>query len=233
MSEEVTTTTPAGVPDLYRPPVTANIDASDIKLPKLKIGHYSTPQVQEGLAQAGDIFSHITKEDATVLRAAKPKVGVEDPIEFYVLAIRKGWSLANDGDLQTWADDDPNRDPDAWRTYTYSIAIPEFDEEMPYDFLITRSSMSSANLINLLLKKHEARGAGHELPFQLRTKYRENEKGKWYVASVTPAPETSNAAERKAREQSVEVAGTLALLAAAAPAPTARPAVDESAEPSI
>ena len=94
--------------------------------------------------------------------------------------------------------------------------------------------MSSANLINLLLKKHEhGGGAGHELAFQLRTKYRENEKGKWYVAAVTPAPEVQNAKERSAREEAIEVASTLALLAAAAPAPARQPAIDPANEPSI
>jgi hypothetical protein len=223
-----------GVPDLYRPPVTAAIDSSDIRLPKLKVGHWSTPQVQEGLAKPGDLFTHLTKEDATVLREAKAKVGVEEPLEFYVLAVRKGWSLSRPGeDLKSWAFDDPNRDPDAWKTFTYSIAIPEFDEELPYDFLLSKTSMSSANLINLLLKKHEQHSAAHELAFHLRTKYRENDNGKWFVSAVTPAPATQNAAEKKARDASIEVASTLALLAAAAPQPAARPAIDEAAEPSI
>lgn len=235
MSEEVAVPEAPQVPDLYRPPVSAGLDASDIKLPKLKVAHYSTPQVQDGIdgLQAGDLFTHITKEDVTVLRKAKPKHGVEEPLEFYVLAVRKGWSLSVNNELQTWSDDDPNRDPDAWRTYTYSIAIPEFDEGLPYDFLITRSSMSSANLINLLLKKHEQNGAGHELAFHLRTKYRENDNGKWYVAAVTPAPAVENAAARKAREQAIEVAGNLSLLAAAAPAPRPAPAIDPASEPSI
>lgn len=224
-------TTGGGVPELYRPPVSAGLDASDIRLPKVKIGHYSTPQVQEGLAQPGDIFTHLTKEDATVLRTAKPKVGVEDPLEFYVLNVRKGWSLSTDGDLQSWSFDDPNRDPDAWLTYTYAIAIPEFDEELPYDFLITKSGKPAANLINLLLKRHETHGSASELAFHLRTKYRENEKGKWYVASVTPAPAPANATERKAREAAVEAADGLALLAAAAPVPA--PAPSNIEEPSI
>lgn len=244
MTNEVATTG-ASVPELYRPPISAGLDASDIRLPKLKIGQFSTNQVQDQLVKAGDIFSHLTAEDATLLREAKPKVGVEDPLEFFVLGIRKGWSMKDENDdLQSYADDDArvpalmeNPDPKKrpWRTYSYTVAVPSVDEELPYTLLFTRSSIPAARTINLFVKRYESQGPGYEVPFMLRTKYRENGENRWYVAAVEQAQEPANAKDRKARESTIQVVSDLAMIAAAAPAPSVSRsvAVDDSNEPSI
>jgi hypothetical protein len=227
-------TTGSNLPDLYRPAVTADIDASDIKLPKLKIGQFGTPQVQEGLVKAGSLFTHLTREDADeILTNTGDGIPAADGLEFYVLGIRKAWSLTDDNDeLQTWEDHDPSRPQNAQRTYTYTVAIPSVDEQMPFNLLLKSSSTPAAKQINLLLKKYEAAGDVTQLAFLIGSKRRENvDKGhKWYVAQVTTAPEPTDAKGRKAREAAQAVAANLAGLVQA-PAPAAAPADD--GQPSI
>jgi hypothetical protein len=213
---DIATTDPAALPELYRPAVSADLDASDIRLPKLKIGQFMTPQVQEGLVKAGSIFTCATREDAEVLVESGPDgVPVEGGPEFYVLGVRKGWSLTDaDDELQTWAFDDPAHPEKANLTYTYTVAVPSVDEQLPFTLLLTRTSTPAARQINLLLKKYESGGDGSQLALLIGSKKRENtEKGfKWYVAQVTTAPEPSDAKSRKAREAAQAVAGNLAAL---------------------
>lgn len=227
-------TTGSALPELYRPAVSADLDASDIRLPKVKIGQFMTPQVQEGLVKAGSIFTCATREDADVLvESGTDGVPVDSGVEFYVLGVRKGWSLTDEADeLQTWAFNDPAHPENADLTYTYTVAVPSVDEQLPFTLLLTRTSTPAARQINLLLKKYEAVHDGSQLALLIGSKKRENtEKGfKWYVAQVSTAPEPADAKARKAREAAQAVAANLAgLVQSTAPAAAA----SDDGQPSI
>lgn len=218
-----------------RPQASADLDASDIQLPKLKIGQSMTPQVQEGLVHLGDLFTHTTADDADVVRVAPDKDGVplSDGLEFYVLGVRKGWSLQADGELTTWAFDDPSRPEKAYKTYTYTVAIPEVDEQLPFNLLLTKTSAPAAKQINLLLKRYATDGDDSQLALVLGSKKKvDSAKGySWFVAQVTTAPEPTDAKGRKAREAAQATAKALAGLVQSAPA--ASTAAADDGQPSI
>lgn len=215
-------TTGSRLPDLYRPQsVSADLDGTDIVKPKLKIGQYMSPQVQEGLVKAGSIFTHLTEDDAETIIEAGPEGVQAMGLEFYVLGVRKGKSISEDGELRTFAFNDPNAPEDAWITYTYTLAIPTVDSELPYQLLLTRTSIPAARQLNLLLKKYEAQGGGGLPAFVLKTKLRQNteKKYKWFVAQVSTAPAPSNAKEREARETNQRIAASLTEMVAGTPGP--------------
>lgn len=164
---------------------TFNVDAGDIALPKVYICQALTKAVQDELAKAGDVIVAAGAEDpdAEVVYSAKEGgVGVL----FHVLRVDKGKSFSeNNGPLQSWAFNDPAAHPDAWTTYTYTVALPDIDPDMPHKLLLTRSNQGTARRINLLLAKSVQRG-GHlyDLAFRLTTEPKQNDKGKWYIAVV-------------------------------------------------
>lgn len=176
MSAELTTTTPR-VPDLVQTPA-VTIEASDVATPKIYLGQYISKAVQDGLAKAGDIYSASGPDDA------EPIV-LKQPVRFYVLQLRKGKSLQSDGELQVWRFDDPEAPPEASTTYTYTVAVPSADEELPFRLLFKRASKPAALLINTAILRNSAAGPSWQLAFSLSTAVRENAKGKFYVPRIT------------------------------------------------
>lgn len=166
-----------GVAGLYSPDST--IDHNDVALSKLYIGQFMTSAVQENNVKAGDVFTATGPDDPD-------PHALKQPVRFHVLGLRKGKSLAVDGDLQTWAFSDPHAPADAWTTYSYFVALPEEDEDFPYRWLLTRTGTPAAKQINLAILKHEGRGPSYEIAFELTTTQRENPKGKYFIARVKP-----------------------------------------------
>lgn len=175
---------PPAVPALiHHNPV--EIDANDIALPRVKVAQQMTAQADAGLVKSGQIFSSISEDDADVLFAGKG-----DGVLFHVLGLRKGKSLNVDGDLMTWAFNDPDAPADAWTTYNYVLCLPEHDTDVPYKFLMTRTATPTARGLNLMLKKGEAAGPSYALAFRLTTAQKKNAKGTYYVPIVRPADPT-------------------------------------------
>lgn len=233
MTEALATTTPAAVPALAYSP-TQEMTSDDISLPKLKIGQFMTPHVQESRVKAGAIFTELSKDDPDpVVLSDCPTLreGAKDPVTIYVLGLRKGKSLSSDGDdLETWDFNDPDAPAEAWTTYTYTIAVPDADEQLPYKLLLTRTSTPAAKQINLILQKAAAFGDPSEVAFELTTAFKEKDDYKWFIAQARQAQEPSSAAERKKREAQLAIVRNLASLVQGAPAPqSASPAADEPA----
>lgn len=180
------------VPALQHDPATT-IDARDIAFPKLKIGQDMHDQVQNGLVKRGEIFTVTSKEDTdpVVLDAAgpgldgKPSQQTGD-VKLFVLGIRKGWSLSVDGNLFTWAFDDPDVPEKAWITYTYLLAVPVASEILPVTFLLTKTGRPAAQQINQALALNAGSGPTWNIAFTLTNREAKNEKGRFFVAKVAP-----------------------------------------------
>lgn len=175
------------------------LDAEDFVLPRLYLGQSITTAVEDGLVESGAFFVATDKDDAdpTVLA---PK-GSEDGVVLHVLALRKGKSVSIDGELTTYAYDDPNAPEDAWTTYTFAVAIPSYDSDLPVRWLLTRTGRPAAQKINTILARAAGSKAPHEVAFRLTAVQRQNDKGRYYVPRVQPI---------EASEADVEVAATLA-----------------------
>lgn len=169
----------SAVPALVTTPA-LEIEAEDVELPRLYIGQYSSEAVKRQNATAGDLFVANGADDE------EPNI-LEPPVRFHVLAMRKGKSLSIDGDLETWAFNDPDAPADAWTTYNYVVYLPEVDtDDLPVKWLLTRTGRPAAKQINLALKKNEGRGPAWVNAFEVTTADRKNQKGEYFVARVRP-----------------------------------------------
>lgn len=197
-STEVATTEPSSVPALITTPA-VELTADDIALPKVKLGQFMSDHVQEGRVPAGSIFTTLGPDDPDpiVLWEQDGK----DLVEFYVLAMRKGKSVSEGGELILFQYDDPEAPSDAWVTYNYVIAIPKADDELPYTFLLTRTGKPAAQNLNMVIAKNAATAPAHTLAFSLDCVQRENKKGKFFVPRVKHI---------EADEEQVKIAAALA-----------------------
>lgn len=189
-----------------RPTPALEIEAQDIALPRIYIGQYMSKAVQEQIVKAGAIYTATGQDDPN------PNVlwnqGDEGGVVFYVLSLRKGKSIQDNGELVLFDYDDPNAPPDAWVTYNYAVAVPSVDEDVPFKLLLTRTGTPAARNINLILKKNAARNPAWATAFSLTAAPRENAKGKFFVARVQQVEANAN---------DVATAESLALMVAAAP----------------
>lgn len=218
MATEVAVREEAQVPALVQPHVPLEIDSSDVALPRLYIGQYMSDAVQEGTVAAGDIYVAAGKDDPdpeVLAKAPKGDKGV-DPADgpvIYVLGMYKGKSVQENGELVLFDFNDPNAPAEAWTTYNYLITIPDHDEDVPYKWLVTRSSTPAAKQINTVLKKNERNGPPWLNAFKLGSVFKSNTKGKFYVARVLPA-EATDEGKAVAEKLSQMVAGTTTDVAA-------------------
>ena len=197
----------ASVPDLVRTPA-LDITAEDVALPRIYVAQFTSQAVKDGLVKPGALYAASGSDDPDPQILATPgnKDGVAEDkaITFHVLGLVKGWSHSEDGgDLQTWRFDDPDRHPDAWVTYTYSVALPEIDDQVPYRWLLTRSARNTARGINTVLVKNAATAPSYGTAFAAFTAHRSNAKGEWYVPRVKPI---------EAKKENVEIAERLAVM---------------------
>lgn len=209
---QVATTGGSEVAVRQAPPL--EIESSDVSLPTIKVGQHMSNAVQEGLVAFGDIFSSVSKEDADPAILC-PFTETESGLKFHVLGMTRGKSASIDGELQTYAYDDPEAPRDAWVTYKYVVAIPDHDTVLPYKLLLTKTGAPAAKQINLLLMKNS--GQAWDLAFTLHAAKRENAKGKYCVLQVRQSV-PSKPAEVKAHEANVAIAGDLAQIVAGSPA---------------
>lgn len=199
MGTQVAKQEQAAVPDLVRTPA-LEITAEDVALPRLYIGQFMSNHVQEKAVSEGDIYVANGADDPD------PKVlydGAGDGALVHVLSLRKRKSASVDGELELFDFDDPNAPEDAWVTYNYVIALPEYDTEVPAKWLLTRTGRPTAQRINTVLKKNEGRLPSYANAFRVTTAERKNEKGKFFVPQLRAV---------EANEEHVKVAESLAIM---------------------
>lgn len=176
------------LPDLVRTPA-LDIGHEDVALPKIKLAQFMTEQVKEQLVKPGCIFSATSKDDSDPIVLWDKSKG--EGVLFHVLHLRKGKSVSEGGELQLYDYNDPDAPPEAWVTYNYSVALPEFDTDVPYSLLLTRTGAPAAKQLNTILKRNEVKGPAHLLAFRLTAVERENAKGKFYVPRITQVEPTA------------------------------------------
>lgn len=169
------------VPALVQTP-SVELTAEDVALPTIKLGQFMSDHVQEGRVPAGSIFSATGADDPDPVVLWEQ--GSDDLLKFYVLALRKGKSISEGGELVLFSYDDPNAPAEAWVTYNYFVTLPQVDEEMPYKLLLTRTGKPAAQQINTVIAKNLASAPAHTLAFTLDCTQRENKKGKYFVPRV-------------------------------------------------
>jgi hypothetical protein len=203
---------------------TFNVDAGDIALPKVYICQALTKSVTDELAKSGDVIVAAGPDDPDAEVVYSPKDKDDAGVLFHVLRLDRGKSYSEkNGPLQTWAFDDPAAHADAWVTYTYTVALPEIDPDMPHKFLLTKSNRGTAKRINLMLAKAVQHGNLYDVAFRLTTAPKQNEKGKWFVAVVktdTATPDNITVAEALS-----DMVNTNAPASAAVAAPVDAPAI--------
>lgn len=182
-SKEVAVTAPT-VPDLVQPSSALEIDQNDVVLPRLKLGQPNASIVQDGDVPAHSLYAVTGQDDPDPVILYE--LGGEEGVLVHVLAMRKGWSLSEDGELQTWAFDDPNRHLDAWVTYHYVLALPEHDPDVPYKMLFTKTGAPAAKQINTVLQRRSASGPSFMTAFRITTDKREKQLGNSTVRWTVP-----------------------------------------------
>lgn len=194
------------VPAMVQPAL--EIEASDIQLPRLYIGQYSSKAVKNKHVpvNAGDIFLAQGAEDPEPIvlyeEGADPTTG---PI-IYVLGMHRGKSYSEEGgELELYAYDDPAAPEKAWITYNYTLAIPAWDEDVPVKWLCTKTARPSAQKMNTTLMKNADRGPSWTNAFRISTAGRSNPKGDYFVPMVTNV---------ECDMEQADIAGTLAILVA-------------------
>jgi hypothetical protein len=219
-STQVAKTTKAAVPALVQPQGPAlEITAEDVALPRMYVGQYSSKAVKNKHipVNAGDIFVAAGPEDPEPMILWEEGSDAPGPV-IYVLGLKKGLSYSEPGsELEMWDYGDPAAHADAWITYQYMVAIPSIEPDMPFKWLLTKTGRPSAQKMNTTLKKNEGRGAAWDNAFEIKTAFRSNPKGDYYVPMVTAVP---------AVEEHVAIAGELAMQMAGTTADFGAP-VDE------
>lgn len=188
----VDTVAPASVPDLYRPPA-IEISAEDVVLPRIYLGQFMTEAVKNQLVKPGCVFTASGPDDPdpNVLHT----LGSDDGPIVLVLAMKRGKSFSDGGELQLYDYDDPTAPAEAWITYNYTVCIPDVDEEVPFKWLLTRTGRPAAQQINTVLKKNEGRGPAWHNAFKVTTVQRENTKGEYFVPRVATVEPTAKQVE--------------------------------------
>jgi hypothetical protein len=191
-------------------PASDEITGEDIALPRIYIGQFMSGHVQDGAAKAGSIYTATGADDPDPQTLYD---GKGDGLLFHVLAMRKGKSYSDGGELTLYDFNDPAAPAEAWVTYNYVVCLPEHEDgaDLPFKWLLTRTGRAAAQQINLVLKKTAAKGPSWENAFRVTTSQRENAKGKFFVARVKPV---------EADKKNVEIAANLAGMIASKPADT-------------
>ena len=182
MSNEVATSG-SSVPALADTP-SVHLDSEDIALPRLYLGQYMSEHVQENRVPAGSIFTALGQDDADPVVVWEQ--GDEPGVIVRPLSLSKGKSISEGGELVLFDYDDPEAPADAWVTYNYVVALPEVDQDMPFKWLLTRTGKPTAQKINTVIAKNQATTPPWGLAFSVKAVARENQKGKFFVPSVTP-----------------------------------------------
>lgn len=174
------------VPDLVQPRGTVDIEHEDIALPRVRLGQPNSIAVQDNLVPAFCLYAATGSDDPEPIVLAE--TGDAEGVLVHVLAMRKGKSLSKDGELQTWAFNDPAAPAEAWTTYNYVLTLPEHDPDVPYKMLFTRTQTPAAKQINTVLARNAAKGPSFMTAFRITTAKREKQEGsttyRWAVPRV-------------------------------------------------
>lgn len=217
MTSKAVENTPKGstavaVPAMIQPAL--EIEASDIQLPRLYIGQYSSKAVKNKHVdvQAGDIFLAQGADDPEPIVLFREGDPSDTGPVIYVLGMYRGKSYSEEGgELELYAYDDPAAPEKAWVTYNYTLAIPSVDEDVPVKWLCTKTAKGAATKINTTLMKNSAKGPAWLNAFRLSTAGRSNPKGDYFV------PMSTNV---EVDPDHVDIAEALAVLVAGQPAVT-------------
>lgn len=175
----------------YTPSFADGIDADDIQISKVKIGQYMSKAFTNDFVKGGDIFTTATEDgsDADVLWKFGSKTA---GVQLHVLSLRKGKSLSEGGQLLVFDFNDPEAPPKARTTYTFTIAIPSVDADLPFKWLFAGSGSDCARNMIKILVKNSISGPSYQTAFEVTTSVTENDKGKFFVPKmkiITPTAE--------------------------------------------
>lgn len=242
MTEELTTTQPAGLPALaYNP--NQELTAEDIPTPRLKFAQGLSAVVTDELVPYGAIYSVIGRDDQSPEIVAKPaaaKGQIGPAVRFYVLDIKKGYSYADtNGDLDNTRDGSypdlsvvKNNDPrEVYRTFDYTIVVPSLDTFLPRKLMLYKKwGGSAAKRINLaLLQAQQQNKEFSSVAFSLRAKKDSKDTHSFATAIVdvadVPAVEAAKDAEVVAKLRAF-VGGPQSSQPAPTSTPVEAPAID-------
>lgn len=147
MSQEVAAPQEASVPDLAPTSTASTATPEDLLFPTLYVAHSSSALYESTNAKTGDIIRALNADDpeAEVVQAQKDQ---GDGLLIFPLSWHKSWSLSDGGgNLQTWAFDDPARDPKARIVYNIVMAVPELDANVPFKMRFTGASTNAGKAI--------------------------------------------------------------------------------------
>ena len=174
----------SAVPALYDP--ASSIDADDIEFPRLYIAQGTHGFVQAELVRRGSLVLATGGDDPDPVVLANP--GDSVGVDFHVLALRKSKSVSVNGELVRFNFDDPDVPPEAWTVYTYFVALPGNEDDVPVKWILTRSGKPAAQKINTVL----ARTAGEQPPFMAGFNVTTSERHdaqrghRWHVPRIKP-----------------------------------------------
>lgn len=183
MSNEVTTTTEAPLPDMYGGG--DQVDMSDIIIPRIETVQGSSALAKDGIADEGDIVHRYGSEDVdpTFL------VGGPDKIESFVgyVLLREKFAATTAGggiEFHPTPERDEN-DPDSWQGWFFYIALPEIDEYLPAKWMLWRTAGApAARQINTMLQRAIATGNTDPLPIKVSVRVKHNKRGNAYMVPV-------------------------------------------------
>lgn len=184
MPKEVTRAVPA------LPALSTTLSPDDVSLSRIHLGQPQSPLVQDSVVPLGSIYATMDQDDPEPeLLWSPPKKGssaTAPGVVFHVLDLRKGKSISIDNQLVRFDFDDPDAPADAWRTYDYTVCLPEAEQsDMPYKVLFTRTATPSAKKINSLLARSAANGPAYLIAFAMTTAERKKDQYRWYVPQLT------------------------------------------------
>lgn len=174
------------VPDLVRTPA-LDIGVGDIALPKIRVAQFMSKAMINEVdgVKLGQLIASSDPEDPNPDILYDPRTSTQGLL-IHVIGLEKGKSLQTaDGKFEVFAYNDPDAPPAAWRTYTYTVAVPEADPDVPHKILMTKSAMGTALKINTVLSKTAAKGPPWNNAFRLTTAERSNDNGKWAVVQAS------------------------------------------------
>ena len=155
--------------------------SDDVKLSRVYIAQQLSQAVDFGIAKKGDIYVAAGADDPEAIVIGNEK----DSVLFHVLGMPfKRKSLRTGNELQSWDYNDPAAPSEAWTTYDYTIVLPEFDTELPYKFLPSRSNTNTCRRLNMQLLKAARLGPVYNLAFRMTTEQRQKDANKWHIAVV-------------------------------------------------
>lgn len=178
----------SAVPALYDP--ASSIDAEDIEFPRLYIAQGTHGFVQAELVRRGSLVLATSGDDPDPRILTQP--GDVKGIDLSVLALRKSKSVSVDGELIRFNFDDPDVPPKAWTVYTYFIALPGIEDDVPVKWILTRSGKPAAQKINTVLARTAGSQPMFRSAFNLTTAERVDvQKGhRWHVPRIKPVEES-------------------------------------------